>query len=152
MRLGQPDGGIEALDRLHQIERRTEHLDVAARRDQSRMRHAAVAQRAEHARFAPHGLVAVRTLVSGRPAKHVASAAAPEAQQDVLGPAAQQLGVLDTARGQARSVHPLGQALEIDQLRVYDAGLAHGPAVVAAAPARSKGTDRRRPAEWAATT
>jgi hypothetical protein len=72
------------------------------------MRHRRIANRAENARLAPHRLVAVRTLVRRRPAQHERTAAALEAEQDVLRPTAEQHGVFDRAARQTLRVHPLG--------------------------------------------
>ena len=116
VRFGQAHRRCEPVDRLHQVEGAAEHLLVAAGGEQRRVWHRAAGERAQHARFPAHRLVAVLALVDRRTAQHVALAAALEAHEDVLAPARQQLDVRELARRQPFAVHPFGQAREIDAL------------------------------------
>ena len=85
--VGQPLGGVEAVDWLHQVEGGADHVGLRRRGDQPRMRHVRVRDRAKHPRLAPHGLVAVLAQVRGRAAQDEIATAPSEAQQDVLGAA-----------------------------------------------------------------
>jgi hypothetical protein len=89
----QAEGGVEAVDRLHQVERRSHHLGVGLGSDEAGMRHIAAGQRRQHTCFASHRLVAVGPLVHRRPAQHEGAAAAREPQQHVLRAACDERGV-----------------------------------------------------------
>ena len=95
VRLGQAERGVEPVDRLHQVERGADHVEVRLGGDQAGVRHVGAGEGAEHAGLAAHRLVAVGPLVRRRAAQHELAVAAPEPQQHVLGAAGDQLDVAD---------------------------------------------------------
>ena len=115
MRLGKFEGGIEAVDRLHQIEGRAERLSLVTRRDQRRVRNISARERRENARFPTHCFVAVLAFVGRGTAEHEVPAAASEPQQDVLGSARDRFDIEKRTRLEPARVHPAGERAEVNE-------------------------------------
>ena len=113
---GSPSVGVESLDRLHQVERGAEQLDIGTRGDQRRVGNVGSGERGQHPRFAPHGLVAVRPLVGRWPPEHELASAAREPDQHVLGAAADRTQVRQWTRLEVVVVHPRGEPIDVDKV------------------------------------
>jgi len=74
----------EPIDRLHHVEAHADHVGVCARRVEPRVGHVGVGQRAEHARFSHHRVVAVLAEVPRRPSQHDLVAARTRHAKDVV--------------------------------------------------------------------
>ena len=120
MGLGQAERGVEPVDRLHQVERGADDVEVGLGGDQAGVGHVGPGQRAEDPRLAAHRLVAVGPLVGWRPAQHVRVVAAAEPHEHVLRAAGDQLDVGDRTGARLPLVHPAGDPVEVDDGGVED--------------------------------
>jgi len=114
MELRHVDGGIEAPNGVHEVERGANDVEIVTVSDEPSVRNASTRECPEHSRFAPHRLVAVRALVERWPAKNETEVAALEAQQNVLRTASQDLDVPERPVYETLIVHPVSESFEID--------------------------------------
>ena len=121
----EPRGRLEAVDRLHQVERGAENVDVALCGDQPRMRHVGVGEGAEHASLAAHRLVGILAFVLRRPTEDERAPVANEAQQQVLRATRERFDRFQRARTETLPIHPVGEEIDVDDRRIDRLPVSH---------------------------